>query len=71
MVESKLLMTETLVIRLIIVEFTCTEQMRFDKLTAEEEGGLRRRRGRGNAANERPLKVAPSFRFDRWTVTKR
>ena len=45
--------------------------MRFDELTAEEEGGLRRWRGRGNAANERPLKVAPSFRSDRWTATKR
>ena len=46
---------------MIIVELHVSNRHGWTKLTAEEECGPRRRRGRGNATKERPLKVAPPF----------
>ena len=44
---------------MIIVELHVSNRHGWTKLTAKEECGPRRRRGRGNATKERPLKVAP------------
>ena len=49
---------------MIVVELHGLNRHGWTKLTAKEECGPRRRRGRGNATKERPLKVAPSDPID-------